>query len=397
MLMHHLRFPSAFAAAVLAFAQSAHAKPPNVTTHEVQCAEGSMVLTYLASPDHRLDDPAHVLVLFPPGQQTEEYERGMRQMFAEEATGRGWILVSPRPPAGKLFVTSAKDLMPPLLEDLDRTVRAAGGRYHVAGASNGGLSAFVFAWMYPERTASVIGFPGALPAKADERKLGPALKEAGVPIRLWVGEQDDFTWRATMDKAAAFGKKYELDIVTTSVNGQGHIIRTLGAKDIMDELDRLAAKAPAPVVIGKAEREVLDLLDQLHAAAAKADGSAYFALYAPEAVFIGTDAGERWTLEQFHAYTDPLFAKGKGWMYTPRASARNVSLVPPEKGGELSVAWFDELLDNEKYGTCRGTGVVRKVEGKWRVCQYHLTFPVPNDVAERVTTLIKTEEKRRKK
>ena len=39
-------------------------------------------------------------------------------------------------------------------------------------------------------------------------------------------------------------------------------------------------------------------LDQLHAAAAKADGKAYFDLFAPDAVFIGTDVSERWTMDQ---------------------------------------------------------------------------------------------------
>jgi len=140
------------------------------------------------------------------------------------------------------------------------------------------------------------------------------------------------------------------------------------------------------------QREVLSLLDALHAAASRADGAAYFALYAPEAVFIGTDASERWTLAEFHAYTDPLFAKGKGWTYVPRggAGARNVSVVPAENGAAPTVAWFDELLDNEKYGLCRGTGVARVVNGRWRVCQYHLTFPVPNEIAEDVTTRIKS-------
>ena len=37
-------------------------------------------------------------------------------------------------------------------------------------------------------------------------------------------------------------------------------------------------------------RRIALTLDALHAAAAKADGAAYFQLFAPDAVFLGTDA-----------------------------------------------------------------------------------------------------------
>lgn len=151
-------------------------------------------------------------------------------------------------------------------------------------------------------------------------------------------------------------------------------------------------KADAPETL-RMERDILSTLDQLHAAASNADESAYFALYAPEAVFIGTDATERWTKEEFRAYAKPYFDQGKGWTYTPRAGTRHVTVVP---GTDGRVAFFEELLDNSKYGTCRGTGVVRRIDGKWRVCQYHLTFPVPNDLAEKVTGEIKVFEQKEK-
>src|SRR5262245_65773011 len=44
------------------------------------------------------------------------------------------------------------------------------------------------------------------------------------------------------------------------------------------------------------------VLDGLHDAAAKADEKRYFDHFAPGAVFLGTDARERWTLEEFRAY-----------------------------------------------------------------------------------------------
>jgi hypothetical protein len=133
---------------------------------------------------------------------------------------------------------------------------------------------------------------------------------------------------------------------------------------------------------GPAVRAVEEILNQFHAAASKADGTVYFALFAPEGVFIGTDATERWTVAQFRSYAAPHFAKGKGWTYVPRT--RHVELAP-----QGDVAWFDEILDNTSYGVCRGSGVLRKIGGDWRISQYHLTLPIPNELAGKVVKLIR--------
>ena len=128
-------------------------------------------------------------------------------------------------------------------------------------------------------------------------------------------------------------------------------------------------------------------LDQLHAAAAKADGKTYFDLFAPDAVFIGTDASERWTMDQFRGYALPLFAQGKGWTYTPRLRHVTVARVPCS-----CVAWFDEILDSASYGTSRGTGMLTLTPFGWKIEQYALTFPVPNDMAKDITGKIKAFE-----
>ena len=129
-------------------------------------------------------------------------------------------------------------------------------------------------------------------------------------------------------------------------------------------------------------RAVDGILTAFHEAASKADSALYFSLLADDAVYIGTDASERWTVEDFKAFAEPYFAKGRGWTYT--ATERNIDIAP---GG--TVAWFDEILWNESYGTCRGTGVLLLVEGDWRIAQYHLTFPIPNDLSREITARIK--------
>jgi len=129
--------------------------------------------------------------------------------------------------------------------------------------------------------------------------------------------------------------------------------------------------APPP---GGALDQVDATLDALHAAAARADGPAYFALFAPRATFIGTDPGEHWDLPAFHAYADPIFSHGHGWTY--EAFDRHVTLS--EHG---DVAWFIERLRNAKYGETRGSGVLVRDGDHWLIAQYVLSFPVPNELA----------------
>ena len=37
----------------------------------------------------------------------------------------------------------------------------------------------------------------------------------------------------------------------------------------------------------------------------------------------------------------------------------------------------------------RGTGVLRQIDGRWKICQYHLTLPIPNALAPKVVQLIR--------
>jgi hypothetical protein len=120
--------------------------------------------------------------------------------------------------------------------------------------------------------------------------------------------------------------------------------------------------------------EARSVLDDFHAAAAAADGARYFGHFAADGVFLGTDATERWTVEAFRAYAKPHFDQGKGWTY--KVTERHLDVDPAGV-----YAWFDEALENAKLGACRGSGVLRREAGAWKIVQYNLTIPIPNDLA----------------
>jgi hypothetical protein len=134
--------------------------------------------------------------------------------------------------------------------------------------------------------------------------------------------------------------------------------------------------------LASAEVAVNNVLDDWHRAAAEADEERYFSHFDPAGIFMGTDATERWTVEEFRAYAHPHFAEGEAWTF--RATRRAVRFSRSAR-----VAWFDEDLETEGLGPARGTGVLcRGEDGRYRIVHYSLTITIPNERFAEVKALL---------
>ena len=149
----------------------------------------------------------------------------------------------------------------------------------------------------------------------------------------------------------------------------------------------MPAQAPAvKVELGQKElnaraQEISTDLDDLHAAAAAADENRYFAHFAPNAVFLGTDGKERWDLAAFRAYAHPHFAAGHGWAY--KATRRAVSF-----NADGTVGYFDEDLVSARIGPTRGSGVLIRNGSRYVIVQYNLSLVIPNERVDAVRKAI---------
>lgn len=106
-----------------------------------------------------------------------------------------------------------------------------------------------------------------------------------------------------------------------------------------------------PAAGDDAKQAINTTLDAFHIAASEADYPAYTALITEQVVFLGTDATERWQGEAFREFVRGYLDKGRGWIYVPMQRSVDVS---PDGG----LAWFDEPLEHEHLGTCRGSGLL---------------------------------------
>lgn len=127
------------------------------------------------------------------------------------------------------------------------------------------------------------------------------------------------------------------------------------------------------------KKNINKLLDDFNTFAANADYKNYFDCFAEESTFIGTDATEVWNKKEFKDWAKPFFDKKTTWNF--KSLKRNIYF---SKDGNY--AWFDEILDTQMK-ICRGSGVVEKISGKWKVKQYVLSVTVPNEVVDEVTKI----------
>ncbi|MGB5667146.1 MAG: nuclear transport factor 2 family protein [Maribacter sp.] len=132
------------------------------------------------------------------------------------------------------------------------------------------------------------------------------------------------------------------------------------------------------------KKNINTVLDAWHNAASNANFDNYFELMTPDGVFLGTDATENWQNKAFRDFSKPYFDRGKAWSFT--AIERNVYVNETN-----DFAWFDELLDTQMK-LCRGSGVLKKVEGKWKIAHYVLSIAVPNENVDELVELKKEKD-----
>ncbi|UOX35043.1 nuclear transport factor 2 family protein [Flavobacterium sediminilitoris] len=124
------------------------------------------------------------------------------------------------------------------------------------------------------------------------------------------------------------------------------------------------------------KKEINIILNNWHKAAAEANFEDYFNAMSEESIFIGTDATENWNKKAFMNFAKPYFDKGKAWNF--KTLERNIY---SSLNGEI--VWFDELL-NTQMKICRGSGILIKENGTWKIKHYVLSMTIPNNISNDV-------------
>ncbi len=150
---------------------------------------------------------------------------------------------------------------------------------------------------------------------------------------------------------------------------------------------KIAAKEGAARAVEKEKSNsgINTLLDSLNIAAAQADYKTYFKFFTENATYNGTDALENWDQQSFMVWVKPYFDAKTTWNF--KSVKRNIY----RSESHDDIAWFDELLSTQMK-ICRGSGVVVKKDGKWKIQQYVLSMTIPNSKLDEVVKIKATEE-----
>ena len=172
-------------------------------------------------PDNYDPSQTYPTVLqFPGGSQSWNIVAGSTDAdWREKAERDGYIVISPSAPNGQLFFQGGDRIFPEFLDYIRDTYPVAGNKLHVTGISNGGLSAFHVASLYPDYFTSVTGYPGLLNGASNERL------EAIRPLCIYmhVGDRDS-SWRSAMQNQSQALQESGYNISFNVEADQNHVL-----------------------------------------------------------------------------------------------------------------------------------------------------------------------------
>ncbi len=178
-----------------------------------------------------------VMLAFPPGPQTQSMVRAGLQYWEEEGARRGYVVVSPVAPRQALFFQGGFRYVPEILAEIANQFNVEGGKLHLTGISNGGISAFHAAIEFPEKVETLTVLPGypLIDIRALER-----IKD--VPLIMFAGENDR-TWISRMNETANEMRRLGGDVHYEIVPGEGHAIQSLTGRNSARIFDLIEEKS----------------------------------------------------------------------------------------------------------------------------------------------------------
>jgi predicted esterase len=191
----------------------------------LRLSDGTEITFAIALPENfQVSETYPGLLTFPGGRQSIQSVNGSFERFWEaEARRRGFILISPAAPLGQPFFEGGVVHLPEFIRHILSSYRISRGKLHLAGNSNGGVSAFRAAVRFPELFQSLTVLAGFPTAPEDISQLD---RLRALPINMFVGDGDLYWKRgmeATRQTLAELGKDVYFEVIPRN----GHFLPDL--------------------------------------------------------------------------------------------------------------------------------------------------------------------------
>ncbi len=177
------------------------------------------------------------IIAFPGGRQdTAAAKAAIADFWGEEARKRGFYVFVPEAPKGFMFYQRGAFLAPELIEHFKKKFKIDCEKFHLAGHSNGGISAFRIALKNRKRIQSLTVFLGFPAFTRDFQRLTRLKK---IKVNIFVNENDE-RWRSMTDFTHERLKRLGIDVSYKKFTDKGHKVVGLAGPNSKMLFDTIA-------------------------------------------------------------------------------------------------------------------------------------------------------------
>ena len=170
-------------------------------------------------------------------QDMDSVNRVVERYFRDQAEQRGYIVIVPAAPSNLMYYQGGeRNIFPDFLKQLLSQYRIEGNKFHAAGPSVGGLTAFRVAALNPQYFLSITAFPGYLREDTPDRLQ--AMSQ--LCVNMFVGENDPLGWQRYMQRQAEEFSEHGISAQFNLEQGQAHSLDTLAGPNAARLFDLFA-------------------------------------------------------------------------------------------------------------------------------------------------------------
>jgi predicted peptidase len=221
--------------------QSSDEANPFIKKRSLKLDNGMELKYWVLLPESFDSTQVYPAVLtFPPSTQSlDQVEWAVNAYYVRQSIQRNWLVICPSAPQGIKYHEGAEAYIPLLLNKIEQNYHIEKNKYHLAGISNGGISAFRVGTLYPEYFQSLTVFPG-VPTETDKQRL-QNLQD--ILVTMYVGALDDADLIAQSEQTVQILDSLGVSVEYKKWENNGHVITSLTPVYLLDVFESYRLQA----------------------------------------------------------------------------------------------------------------------------------------------------------
>lgn len=164
-------------------------------------------------------DPDKILLHIPMAGQTDYWVRFGMDLWEKDFKRNGWLVISPSAPDDRLFFRGSEVYIPEFLEKIEKKYSIKQKKWHLFGVSNGAISSFRIATLYPYKFRTLTSIAGL----AHERNQKRFSELEHISVAMFIGSLDHSFYDGAILTYQAL-EKHQIESKIHTLKNKGHKI-----------------------------------------------------------------------------------------------------------------------------------------------------------------------------